>query len=195
MILVRHGQSEFNSIFGRTRIDPGIPDPGLTSAGRLQAEQVADTLAGVHPPAVITRIVASPYRRTLQTADIIADTLDLPVSIEALVRERAGYSCDIGSPASDLARQWPQFDFSDLSERWWEAGRPQGSDETEAMLTQRCEVFRSRMATCTDWKNVLIVTHWGFIRALTGCEVRNGQLLSYDSVTESTPSWTTSELC
>ena len=36
MILVRHGQSEFNVIFGATRKDPGIVDPKLTEEGRRE---------------------------------------------------------------------------------------------------------------------------------------------------------------
>ena len=39
MLLVRHGQSEFNAAFTLTRVDPGIPDPELTPVGRLQAEE------------------------------------------------------------------------------------------------------------------------------------------------------------
>jgi len=34
MILVRHGQSEFNAAFNVTRIDPGIRDPKLTRMAR-----------------------------------------------------------------------------------------------------------------------------------------------------------------
>ena len=34
MILIRHGQTIFNVIFSVTRVDPGVPDPLLTSRGR-----------------------------------------------------------------------------------------------------------------------------------------------------------------
>ena len=44
MILIRHGQSEFNVHFSRTGIDPGIVDPHLTATGR---EQVREAVAGV----------------------------------------------------------------------------------------------------------------------------------------------------
>ena len=36
MILVRHGQSEFNAVYSVTRVDPGIPDPQLTDIGRAR---------------------------------------------------------------------------------------------------------------------------------------------------------------
>ena len=45
MILVRHGQSEFNVVYSVTRVDPGIPDPKLTDEGRRQARDVASALA------------------------------------------------------------------------------------------------------------------------------------------------------
>src|SRR3546814_4008903 len=82
MILVRHGQSHFNVHFARTRVDPGIVDPQLTEEGERQAHEVAGRLAACG----IRRIIASPYWRTLHTAEIIAEALGLPVSIEPQVR-------------------------------------------------------------------------------------------------------------
>jgi len=45
MILLRHGQSEFNLHFSATKRDPGIPDPVLTPLGHEQAEAAAEALA------------------------------------------------------------------------------------------------------------------------------------------------------
>ena len=36
MILVRHGETVFNVLFGKTRRDPGVRDPRLTERGREQ---------------------------------------------------------------------------------------------------------------------------------------------------------------
>ena len=41
MILLRHGQSEFNLRFTATRRDPGIEDARLTEYGHYQAEHAA----------------------------------------------------------------------------------------------------------------------------------------------------------
>ena len=68
MILLRHGQSEFNLLFTATRRDPGIVDPQLTELGHAQVTQAVRGLAGEG----ITRIITSPYTRTLQTAAPIA---------------------------------------------------------------------------------------------------------------------------
>ena len=37
MLLIRHGQSEFNVVYSVTRVDPGIRDPLLTATGRKAA--------------------------------------------------------------------------------------------------------------------------------------------------------------
>ena len=107
MILVRHGQSHFNVHFAKTRVDPGIVDPQLTEEGERQAREAGERLAACG----IRRIVASPYWRTLHTAEIIAEILDLPVTIEPQVRERYSFVCDVGSHRSELMRRWPRFAF------------------------------------------------------------------------------------
>ena len=114
MILLRHGQSEFNLHFTATRRDPGIVDPKLTPLGHEQAEAAAVTLAS----AGIERIIASPYTRALETATPIARTLGLPIHVNPIVRERYAFSCDVGSPISKLAADWPHLDFAGLDEVW-----------------------------------------------------------------------------
>lgn len=171
MILVRHGQSEFNVVYSVTRVDPGIPDPKLTDEGRRQARAVADSLA----PHGLRRLLVSPYTRALETAEIIAATLDLELRVEPLVREHCRFHCDIGSMRSDLARRWPEIDFAHLEERWW----PE-LDESEEALAERGRKFRDAMALDRSWPTTAVVTHWGFIRALTGERVPNGHLLRFD---------------
>lgn len=172
MMLLRHGQSEFNAVFSVTRQDPGIADPRLTEAGRAQAAEAARGLAG----AGIRRIIVSPYTRALETAAIVAEALDLPVSVvSAEVRERYAFACDVGTPASALARAWPLLDFSHLPERWW----PE-ADEPHAAIEARARKFRTAMAAGPRWEEALVVSHWGFILSLTGESVPNGALRRCD---------------
>ena len=171
MILVRHGESEFNVVYNVTREDPGIVDPGLTEEGVRQAGAAAESLAGRG----LRRVLASPSTRTLHTADIIATALGLPVAIEPLVHERCFFACDVGSPRSTLIERWGHFDFRDLAERWW----PE-PEETEEELAARCQAFRADMARKEDWRHVLVVSHWGFIRGLTGEAVANGTVMRFE---------------
>ncbi len=171
MILIRHGQSEFNVVYSATRRDPGIKDPKLTEEGRQQAAAVADALAGRD----LAELISSPYTRALETAEIIAARLGLSIRIEPLVRELCRFQCDIGSPRSHLSARWPALDFDHLPERWWP-----NLDESEEMLLDRCTDFRGRMAARDDWHRVAVVTHWGFIRSLTGESVVNGHHMTFD---------------
>ncbi|WP_419729034.1 histidine phosphatase family protein [Lichenicola sp.] len=186
MILLRHCQSEFNLHFTRTRCDPGIIDPALTAEGLAQADAAAVALAGPDARADgrITRLIVSPYRRALQTAAPIAARLGLEVTIEPMVRERFAFVCDVGSPRSSLERDWPGIDFSCLDEIWWNDGAatPDAPPEreSEASVIARADRFRARMASDPAWPDTLLVSHWGFLLALSGRSIENGQWLRID---------------
>ena len=171
MILLRHGQSEFNLHYTVTRRDPGIEDPRLTPLGHEQAKHAAEMLAGEG----VRRIIASPYTRALQTAEPLARRLGLPVLVDGAVRERYGFKCDIGSPVADLQQAWPGHDFAALDEEWWPTAA-----EPEAVVVARASEFRAEMAKHPDWEGTVVVSHWGFILALTGISVQNGQWIRYD---------------
>ncbi|MGD9509888.1 MAG: histidine phosphatase family protein [Geminicoccaceae bacterium] len=163
-LLIRHAESAWNEHFSASRIDVGLPDPPLTARGRQQASAAAERLRG----AGVVRLLASPYRRTLETASIVAAALDLPITIDPIVRERCAFSCDQGSSPAELARDWPQLDFSGLGEIWWG-----GAIESLPSLAARCETFRAALRTMPDRDGLVVVSHWGFIRGLTGVELHN----------------------
>jgi len=171
MILVRHGQSEFNVVFSVTRVDPGIRDPRLTAEGRRQAEAAAETLAGRG----IERLIASPYSRALETAEIVARRLEVVITVEPLVGERAAFACDVGTPRAHLKTRWPHLSLDHLAEEWWPA-----LEESEDCLGVRCAAFRAHIRTQPDLARVAVVSHWGFIRGLTGLTVQNGAVLRID---------------
>ena len=119
-------------------------------------------------------MISSPYTRALETAGIIADQLGLPITVEALVAERFCFTCDIGSPLVELRARWPSVGFDHLDDPWWPK-----IEETEEVTWRRSQIFRQRI--CTEgWLETAVVTHWGFIRALTGLTVPNGTVLRID---------------
>lgn len=165
MILLRHAQSEFNLHFTVTRRDPGIIDPKLTPLGHRQAREAAERMKG-EP---IRRIIASPYTRALQTAAPIARALGgVPVIVNPIVSERYAFACDVGSPCSALARAWPELDFSHIENIWW----PAVEEPTEG-IAARAALFRAEMAALPHWSDTLVITHWGFILAMTGEKITN----------------------
>nr|WP_321983596.1 histidine phosphatase family protein [uncultured Lichenicoccus sp.] len=175
MIVLRHCQSEFNLHFTRTRQDPGIVDPVLTPLGEAQASASVVALAGIE----ITRILVSPYTRALQSAAPIARDRGLIPMVTPLIGERCAFVCDIGTPASLLARRWPEIDFGHLDELWW----PQAT-ELEDDVVARADRFRREMMSspgCGAATGMtLVVSHWGFLLALSGTSLQNGCFLRID---------------
>ncbi len=175
MILMRHGQSEFNLHFSATKQDPGIEDPRLTPLGHAQAEAAAQSLLHIG----IRRIVSSPYTRTMQTAAPVARALGLPVTITPLVRERFHFVCDVGSPRSRLEPAWPDHDFAGIDEVWW----PEATEAAEAVLV-RAKEFRRLSVERADWTHTLVVSHWAFILALSGQSLDNGEWVRFDPTSD-----------
>ncbi|HEY3848030.1 MAG TPA: histidine phosphatase family protein [Acetobacteraceae bacterium] len=171
MILLRHGQSEFNLHFTATRRDPGIIDPRLTGLGHTQAADAARALA----KQPVARIITSPYTRALQTAEPLARALGVPVVVNPIVRERYAFACDIGTPRTELEHAWPEHDFSRLDEVWW----PE-IEEPAAAVQARAALFHAELAALPNWSDTVVVTHWGFILCLTGKSVTNGIWLHCD---------------
>lgn len=171
MILMRHGQSHFNARFGMTRVDPGLRDPGLTDLGRAQTKATAAHLRQ-HD---VTHILASPYTRALETAEIVAEALDTTFTVDPLIGEQACFTCDIGTPSSALRARWPHLDLDHLPDEWWPA-----LEETETSLDTRCRTFRARVAEAGDWQGILVITHYHVIRTMTGHIVRNAALVRFD---------------
>jgi broad specificity phosphatase PhoE len=171
MFLLRHGQSYFNLHFTPTGIDPGIEDPELTGLGLAQSRVAAERLAQV----ALTRIIISPYTRALQTAVPILKFHTASAEIMHEVRERAAFTCDIGSPPELLAVRFPHHDFRHLPSPWW--SKPV---ETLDATMQRANDFRDLMAARHDANTTLLVSHWAFILALTGKSLGNGEILEYD---------------
>lgn len=173
MFLLRHGQSYFNLHFTPTRIDPGIEDPELTELGLAQAHAAAAKFAEIP----LTRIIVSPYMRALQTAEPILKSHQVPAEVMTEVRERAAFTCDVGSPPGLLATRFPHHDFKHLPSQWWSEPL-----ETLEATTARADNFRALMAAREDAKTTLLVSHWAFILALTGISLENGEFIEYDPV-------------
>ena len=173
MHFIRHGQSEFNKAMNTYGRDPGIHDAPLTDEGREQARHAAQRMAK-HP---IEHIICSPYTRALQTAEIITKTLKVPVTVEPLVAEKALYSCDIGTPISVMRERWAHLaDFSAATvEHWW----PQDGNESDHDVQRRMKQFFKKWSGHPKPEKLLIVSHWYFINAVTGEDLRNCENVFY----------------
>lgn len=143
VVLVRHGVTEFTE---QARLDGrGGADPGLTDAGRQQAEQAAALVAelvGDTPTAVIT----SDLRRARETGGVIADRLGVDPEVEPDWDEQSFGDWD-GAAVSDLLRD-AREDFTALRDDRAYA-RPGGEthDEMAARVTAAWERVVARGGT------------------------------------------------
>ncbi len=146
---------------GHPYLTPNGRDLGAPAAAALGDKDIA-----------VRRLVASPYTRALESAAILAEALEAPIAIEPLVRERYAWTCDIGTPSSTLAAAWPGLRFPDMPERWW----PQ-DEEHDHHVEARASDFHQAMAADPDHGETLVVSHWWFIRALSGAELANAAMV------------------
>ena len=151
ILLARHGETDWNRL-GRWQ---GHADPPLNDAGRAQAAQLAERLAGDG----IAAIYSSDLTRASQTARVVADRLGLDV-----VEDRGLREIDVGS-WSGLTRTEVEQRFPEGDARW--LGGVIGHDgETRDELTLRVVGAVERIAAAHPEGTILVVTHGGAIRAL-----------------------------
>lgn len=168
MILLRHGESETNAIRAATGENAEIRDPSLTDLGREQVHRRAKTLTSLP----LTAIWSSPLTRALQTSEILAEHLGLPVTVTPLVAERCAWPSDIGTETSVLQGRWHRFTFHPMPEQWWPDG-----EEPVLSIRHRSRKFLTQTTTDDAWRQTLVVTHWGFIKAVAGTEVANAEIV------------------
>ncbi|MCT7956213.1 histidine phosphatase family protein [Laspinema palackyanum] len=87
-------------------------DPPLSADGFLQAQELAERLKGER----INHVFASPFLRTVQTANQVAEILDLPLKLEWGLCEwlNPEWMTEMPEtlPPDELARKFPRIDLS-----------------------------------------------------------------------------------
>jgi probable phosphoglycerate mutase len=147
LLLVRHGQSEWNAaglMQGQT------PHPPLTALGQAQAATAAQELAALRPGA----LVSSDLLRATQTARHCARSTGLPFSTSPELREQS-YGVLEGRPSREL---WDLVDWTDP--HWAAEG-----GESLAQLHRRVSVYLGRLVADPPADRVALVTHGDTIRA------------------------------
>ena len=151
LLLVRHGETDWN----RERRFQGHADPPLNDAGREQAQELAERLAGEDIAAVYT----SDLRRARETAEILAARLDREVVALRELRE-----IDVGSWQG---LTWPEIEarHPDGASRWHRDGHGWDSGETYDELGERVVGALREIAGRHPGQTVLVVGHGGTVRA------------------------------
>ena len=147
LLLVRHGQSEWNATGRMQGQTAHVP---LTALGHEQAAAAARELVPLRPGAML----ASDLLRAVQTAEHCATATGLPFSTTPALREQ-GYGELEGLPSRHL---WDVVDWTDPH---WSA--PGG--ESLAELHARVEAFLKNLGAEPPADVIALVTHGDTIRA------------------------------
>ncbi len=149
LILVRHGESEWNAE-GRLQ---GVADPPLDAAGRRQAQALAPLLASLRPDLA----VSSDLRRAAETLGLAAP------GVRALPPDPRWREADLG----DWTGRLPGTMSPDEAEalELWRIGRatPPGGESWDDRCARVRTALRDLLATSS--RRVLVVTHGGTVRA------------------------------
>jgi broad specificity phosphatase PhoE len=151
-IVARHGEAEYETP------DMNAAGGSLTRLGREQARELGQRLRSER----VAAVVSSELSRAVQTAEIAAGVLGLPVRVRERLQE---------FPAGDLAgRRYEQGLFDPMVRSWLagdlSAGVPGG--ETGRETADRVLGVLQDLADDFRGENVLVVTHGGVILALWG---------------------------
>jgi broad specificity phosphatase PhoE len=151
LLLVRHGETDWN----RERRFQGHADPPLNDAGRKQARELAETLAGEGIEAIYT----SDLQRARETAEILAARFGSEVVALRELRE-----IDVGDWQG---LTWPEIEerYPDGAARWHRDGHGWDGGETYDQLGERIVAALRVIAERHPGQRVLVVGHGGTVRA------------------------------
>ena len=152
---VRHGESVANT--RHVISNRGLGEP-LTERGQEQARVLADSLRG----AGITRLYSSPLLRAQQTAQVLAQMLDLPVEVTEGLRE---YDCGIMEGRAD-EEAWAAYQA--VLEEWFQHGRPEaripGGESLLDMRDRLGSLLRRLLGELGEDEQACLVGHGGLYR-------------------------------
>ena len=147
VLLVRHGQSEWNAI-GRWQRQA---DPPLSDLGRRQAREAARAIGAVDA------VWASDLRRAAETAAIISADIGVgPVVLDPELRERDAGEFS-GLTRAEIEERFPGY----LEDH----RRPPGWEPDEHLLARALRVVHEIARAVPDG-DVLVVTHGGLVYTL-----------------------------
>ena len=151
LYLIRHAQSRNNALPEDQRVE----DPALTELGEQQAGLLAKWITELN----LTRLISSPFLRTLLTTEQIHKETRLPVEVRSELHEQGGcYSGHtpqniVGRPGltrREIEQRFPAFCVAaDIDgQGWWRSQPHEGRDlarqRAKRLLQQTREEFAHR---------------------------------------------------
>jgi len=160
LYLIRHAQSQNNALPEEERVE----DPGLTELGRQQAEHLGEWI----PALKLTRLITSPFRRTLMTAEPIRRKTSLIPEVRIDLHEQGGcysghdFSAKVGRPGMtrrEIESEFAGFQVADDIDGagWWQS-KPYETWEAARIRAARLLEWTRREFADTD-ERVAFVMH------------------------------------
>jgi broad specificity phosphatase PhoE len=165
-------------------------DPPLSEDGFLQAKQLANRLQDEK----IHHIFASPFLRTVQTANAVAEVLDLPIKLETGLSEWLNPEWmdeePERHPISELVQIYPRIDIS------YTPLIPAKYPETHTQVRARSGQTARCLVTDYSPENILLVAHGasvnGSVLGLAGTNIYQAEkvrLCSLFKLVRKHPEW------
>jgi len=138
--LIRHGQKIKEK-----------GDPGLTDTGKGQAGKIGKYLKNKN----IIAIFCSPFKRTKETAQEIKKILNVEITFDERLRERANWGDVENQPFEEFLKEW----YEASQKRYIKVhGRPSSfgkGEEVKKLILELNKKYKD--------KNIVLVTHGGAI--------------------------------
>lgn len=160
LFLIRHAQSQNNALPEEERVE----DPGLTELGHQQAEFLADWIPSLN----LTRLITSPFRRTLLTTEPIRQAISLIPEVRVEIHEQGGcyrgHRVDniVGAPGMtrrDIETEFSGYRVADDidGEGWWQSKPHESGEAARARAARLLEQTRREFAHTNE--RVAFVMH------------------------------------
>lgn len=155
LILIRHGETDWN----RELRFQGQVDVALNGTGHEQARRIAARLAAQAVDLGMAGLYVSDLLRARQTAQPLAEALDLPMQPEASLREQSFGDVD-GMRVDDIKLQHPK-----AWEEWlrFQADYAMPGGETTRAFHARVTSGILRLAAERVGQTLVVVTHGGVL--------------------------------
>ncbi|MCH2399553.1 MAG: histidine phosphatase family protein [Pirellulales bacterium] len=176
LYLIRHAQSVNNALPEAERVE----DPPLTDLGRRQAACLAEQI----PTLDLTRMVVSPFLRTLETAEYLCRATQLAPQVQASLHEVGGCvqgpepSVMVGRPGMTrlaIEERFPAYVVEDRidAQGWWRSQPYETPDQAQVRARELLADTQRRFAHTEE--RVAYVMHADiemlFLACLTATEI------------------------
>ena len=172
LYLIRHAESEAN-IASDLDNPTYYYDARITKRGVEQANKLNNKMRNI----TFDKYFCSPLTRTLETFSIAFPHAE-PI-IESQIREHLFHSCDVGRQPKFLKREFKNYDFSNLSDFWWNYNTPINEKKiVQESLNDISVRLKSFLLSIRNLKlrKIVLLSHGSFLRQITGYMLDNCEI-------------------